>query len=126
MAATATVLGGFWPQNSVSTLTQVSGRGSARRLAARALGQKGVMSLRELMETLDGVVAGSAASKALARVVASSELGGVRAIENETLISRNSAAGDVTTINADILTLSTRTYTASPVANGDHNPLGTR
>lgn len=124
-AVTATVKGGFWEQYG-SSFTSISGKGFGRMMVAKILAKKGNMALRELMETLDGVVAGSAASKTLRRVVAATELGGVRAIETETLISRNSAAGDVTTINADLLTLSTRTYDSTPVANGDLNPLGTR
>jgi len=126
MSAVATVKGGFWPENGVASLTQISGVGSARRRAAQALSTKGTYALRELMETLDGAAAGSAASKILTRIVAAEELGGVRAIENETLVSRNTAAADVTAINADILSLSTRTYDPTPVANLDGNPLGTR
>jgi hypothetical protein len=125
-SATATVKGGFWEQYS-SSLTQISSTSAAKKRASHALAQKGQMSLRERMETLNGATAGSAASKVLARIVAAEELGGVRAIENETLVSANTAAADVTEINEDILALSTRTtFGSSPVANGDGNPLGTR
>lgn len=124
--AVATVKGGFWPTNGVSSLSQISGVGPQRRRVAQALGKKSLMDLREIMETLNGAAAGSAASKTYTRVAAAEELGGVRAIETQTLIGRNTTAGDVTEINADILTLSTRTYTPSPVANLDGNPLGTR
>lgn len=126
MSAVATVKGGFWPTNGVSSLTQVGGTGWARRRAAQALSNKGTFALRELMETLDGAAAGSAASKVLTRVAAAEELGGVRTIENETLVSRNTDAADITAINEDILSLSTRTYDPTPVANLDGNPLGTR
>lgn len=123
--ATATVLGGFWEVNSVASLTQI-GKGSARRLIAQLLDGKSSMPLRQLMRTLDGVVAGSTATKALGRVANSSELGGARTVESETLISRATVAGDITIINADVLSLSARTYVGSPVANGDGNPLGYR
>jgi len=126
MTAVATVKGGFWPENGVSSLSQISGVGHARAQAAKALAKKGNLALREIMETLNGAAAGSAASKVLARVAASEELGGVRTIENETLVSRNTTAADVTEINADILSLSTRTYDPTPVANLDGNPLGHR
>lgn len=126
MAATATVLGGFWPTNGVGTLSSINGKGPARRAAARALAQKGTMVLRELMETLNGAASGSAASKTLGRIANSTELGGLRTIETETLVSRNTDAGDITAINADVLSLSTRTYDPTPVANLDGNPLGTR
>lgn len=122
--ATATVKGGFWEQYG-SSVSSISGKGT-RRIAAIWLAKKSNMPLRQLMRALDGVVPGSAATKTLVRVANSTELGGVRAVETETLINRNTAAGDVTAINADVLSLSTRTYNGSPVANGDRNPLGTR
>ncbi len=125
-SATATVVGGFWPENGVSSLTQVSTTSAFKRRAAQALSKKGMMSLRERMETLNGAAAGSAASKTLSRIAASSELGGVREIETETLVSANTTAGDITEINEDILALSTKTYDPTPVDNGDLNPLGTR
>src|SRR6478609_9777111 len=101
-AAVAQVKGGFWSQYGVS-LSSISGKGYARRVIASLLGRKQNMALREIMETLDGVAAGSAASKTLSRVANSTELGGMRTIETETLVSRNTTAGDVTTINADLL-----------------------
>lgn len=124
--ATATVKGGFFEQYSAS-LAQVSTTSAGKKRAAQALAQKGQMSLRERMETLNGAASGSAASKTLARIEANSELGGVRTIETETLVSANTTAGDITEINEDVLALSTRTtFGSSPVANGDGNPLGTR
>lgn len=124
MAASATVLGGFWPQNGVSTLTLVQDTGPGRRRAAQALGKKSLRALRELMLTLDGATAGSTAAETNGRVAHSTELGGVRTIESEELVNRATVAGDVTIVNADILELSGNTYTASPIANGDGNPLG--
>ena len=125
-SATATVKGGFWPENGVSSLTQVSTTSAFKRRAAQALSKKGMMALREKMETLNGAAAGSAASKTLSRIEANVELGGVRTIETETLVSANTAAADVTEINEDILALSTRTHDSTPIDNGDGNPLGTR
>lgn len=124
--AVATVLGGFWPTNGVSVLSQTASRGPLRRRAAAMLDAKSTFALRRLMTSLNGVAPGAAALKTFGRVVASSELGGQRATELETLVNRNTAAGDVTTITADILSFSTRTYNPSPVPNGDGNPLGTR
>lgn len=126
MTAIATVKGGFWPENGVSTLTQASGVGASVRRAAQALATKGAMARRELMETLNGAAAGSAALKTLSRVAHSEELGGVRTIETETLVDRNTTAADEAAIDADVLSLSTRTYDPTPVANLDGNPLGTR
>lgn len=123
-SATATVKGGFFEQYS-ATLSQVSTTSAFKRRASQALAKRGQMSLRERMETLNGAASGSAASKVLTRIEANVELGGVRTIENETLVSANTTAGDITEINEDILALSTKTTLASP-ANGDLNPLGTR
>lgn len=124
--ATATVLGGFWPANSVSSLTQIS-KGSARRRVAEILAGKSAMPLRALMLALDGVAPGATATKTLARIANNTELGGKRTIETETLISRATTAGDVTAINADVLSLTARTTSgSSPVANKDLNPLGYR
>jgi hypothetical protein len=59
--------------------------------------------------------------------VAAVELGGVRATEAINLINRATVAGDVTEINADILSVTTRTtFGASPPSNKDGNPLGYR
>jgi hypothetical protein len=124
--AVATVLGGFWEQNLVPTLSSMSGKGPNRRLIAMSLDAKGLLGMRKIMSTLDGVVPGSLASLTRARVQASDELGGARVIETETLVNRVTTAADVTEIEADFHTLSTRTFTPSPVANGDQNPLGTR
>lgn len=124
--ATATVLGGFWSVNGVTSLTQLS-KGSARRLVAQRLDGKSSMPLRQIMRTLDGAVAGSTATKTLSRIENNVELGGKRTVETETLISRATVAGDITIINADVLSLTGRTTSgASPIANGDLNPLGYR
>ncbi len=122
--ATADIKGGFYEQYG-STLAQVSTTSASKRMAAQALARKGMMALREKMETLNGAASGSAASKTLSRIAAAEDLSGVRTIETETLVSANTAAGDITEINEDILALTTRTTMASP-ANGDGNPLGTR
>lgn len=123
--ASATVKGGLFAQYS-STLTQINGKNSGRRSVAQLLGQKSLRALRELATTLNGAASGDPASATNKRIEANSELGGVRTVETETLVSRNTAAADITAINADLLTLSTRTYDPTPVANLDGNPLGTR
>jgi hypothetical protein len=126
MGAVATVKGGLFEQYG-TTLTQVQGTGPARRRVAQALSQKGQLALREIAETLDGVVAGSTASKTYSRVEANEEQGGVRVIETQSLVNRATTANDVTEINSDLLSLSSRTtFGSSPPANLDGNPLGTR
>lgn len=127
VGSTATVKGGFWPANGVASLSSMSGKGPQRRIVAQLLARKGQQDQRALLNALDGVVAGSAATKTQSRVQAVEELGGKRIIETETIINRNTAAGDVTELNADYLTLTTRTtFGSSPPANKDGNPLGTR
>lgn len=125
-SAVATVLGGFFSQYS-PTLTQIKGKSPQRRRAAQALAKQGVMDLRARMTALDGVAAGANATKNYTRVVASTELGGARAIETIALINRNTVVADTTMIEHDINTLSVNTtFGASPPANLDGNPLGTR
>jgi len=127
VGATATVKGGFWPANGVQSLTQISGKGALRRLIAQALAVDQLSDQRELLETLNGVAPGATALKTSARVVAAEELGGKRLIEQVTIINRATTAADVTELNADFLTLTTRTsFGATPPANKDLNPLGTR
>jgi hypothetical protein len=79
------------------------------------------------MSVLDGAAAGSAALKTITRVEPNVELGGARVIETVNLVNRNTAAGDTTEIEATINAYTTKTtFGASPVANLDGNPLGTR
>lgn len=125
--AVATVAGGFWPANGITNLTQINGRGPARRRIAQLLGHQGLMDLRARMTALDGVAAGATASKSYNRIVAAVELGGVRAVEALSLINRATTAADVTEIERYINTLTTNsTFGATPPANLDGNPLGTR
>lgn len=126
MTYSATVKGGFWPQNTVNSLTPVQGTGPGRRRISQMFKGKGLRAFRKLAYTLDGVVAGSTATETQARIEHNTELGGKRTIETETLINRASAVGDVTVLNADFFSsLTSRTTMASP-ANKDGNPLGTR
>ncbi len=122
----ATVLGGLFPANGVSTLTTIHTTDAAKRWISQMLARKGMRATRRVARTLNGVVAGSTATETLSRVDSAVEMGGKRTIETETLINRATVAGDVTDITADFYTLSTKTYNGSPVANGDGNPLGTR
>lgn len=125
--ATATVRGGFWPNNGVSSLPSISGKGPWRRRIAQAFDNYSMYDQRALLLALDGVIAGSNATKTLGRIENNVELGGKRVIETNTFVNRNTTAGDVTELNADFLTLTTRTSKgSSPPANKDGNPLGTR
>jgi hypothetical protein len=125
--ATATVKGGFWPENGVSSLTGASTTNAQKRRAATALATKGNRALRELAETLNGAAAGSAALKTQGRIEANVELGGKRTIESETLVNRNTTTADRDELNSDVFSLTSKTtFGASPPANRDGNPLGTR
>lgn len=125
-AAVATIKGGFWETNGVAALSSMQGVGPWRRTVAQAFGKKGLLGSRELFRVLTGAVAGTNATKTYSRIQASTELGGKRVVETETLVNRVTAAGDVTEFRHDFLAMAANTFTASPVANGDHNPLGTR
>ena len=123
----ATVKGGFWPENGVATLNTAHTTGPHRRRIQQQFSKKGNRYWRELATTLNGVAAGAAASETQTRIAASAELGGVRAIETETLLSRVTVAQDVTDLNADFFSpLMNKTYDSTPPANLDGNPLGTR
>lgn len=123
----ATVKGGFWEVNGVSSLTSVETTSALKKIASQALGKKQTYSFRRMMEILNGQAPGSLASKNLTRVQAAVELGGVRPIETEVLINRNTTAADRSEVTADILSLSSKTtFGSNPVANRDGNPLGTR
>jgi hypothetical protein len=105
----------------------ISGKDEGRRIIADKLGAYGQMKMRALMLALNGVAPGAAATKTLTRVAVSTELGGARAIETNTVISRVTTAADVAEITADYLTFTTRTSQgATPKPNLDQNPLGTR
>jgi hypothetical protein len=96
-------------------------------MIAMGFDTNGLFGMRAIATALDGVAPGAAALKARTRVEANVELGGKRTIETINLVNRNTAAADVTEINADFLTLTTRTsFGASPIVNKDGNPLGTR
>lgn len=130
MAATnssAAVKGGLFETNAVTTLTGIQGKSQIRMLIAKYLGKKSQLLMRTKMNALMGAAAGGATAKTLGRIQASTELGGVRTIESETIASGVSDAADVTEIKADYLNITAlTTFGASPVANGDRNPLGTR
>lgn len=124
----ATVLGGFFPANGVATLNSIETTSSPRRRVAQYMSDKGMRALRAEAKALDGVAPGANATATNARVDGSTaELGGKRVIETETLVNRATTAADVTAINNNLYSLTTRTsFGATPPANLDGNPLGTR
>lgn len=124
--ATATVKGGLFPEVGVTSLASIQGSGSGLRRIQQQLSDKGLREMRRRALTLDGVVAGTTATETSKRIEASTELGGKRTIETETLVGRATAASDITELNADLYaSLTSKTTMASP-ANKDGNPLGTR
>ncbi len=126
--ATANVKGGLFGDSAgLLSLPSISGKTFNRTFAAKLLNMKSMLALRQTLSVLDGAVAGSNVTKTFPQVEANVELGGKRNITTQTLINRNSTSADITETRADLLTLTTRTsFGASPVANKDGNPLGTR
>lgn len=125
--SSATVKGGFFPQNGVNPLTNIGKESGARRLIRAMLGDRGLLPVRELLRTVTGAVAGTTATKNITRVAAAEELGGKRTIETQALVNRATTAGDVTEFKDTFMSMiSKTTFGASPVANKDGNPLGTR
>lgn len=124
-AATAVVKGGFWEVNGVSSLVSIQGHGGNRSLAAWALHAEELRPLRELMRSLMGAAPGANATKTKGRIVADVELGGRRAIEQQTLVNQNTTAGDVTIIKDTVLDFTNiRTFGANPPPNLDGSPFG--
>lgn len=117
----ASVNGGLFDQLTLSTIHT---RSALRRRAAFALSRKQTLGLQEIMKTINGAAAGSTAAKTLGRIEANTELGGLRTVETQTLVSRVTVAGDLTDVAADILTHTS--YDGTPPVNLDQNPLGTR
>ncbi len=105
--------------------------GNARREIARSLAKRpyGRAVLRELMLTLNGAAAGSAALATHKRVEATDPTegpsgGGLVNIETFTEINRNTATADKNAIDA-MLSLSTKpTYVADRSGNGGGAKLG--
>lgn len=124
--SSATVKGGMFETAGLSTLTSMQGKSSHRRFIAQLLGKKSMLKIRAKWLALTGAAAGGAASKTYGRIANSTELGGVRTIEQETISSGNTDSADETEIEADFLNLTALTSDPTPVANGDLNPLGTR
>jgi hypothetical protein len=125
--ATANVKGGLFGDGyALTQLASIDGKGSARNWASKWLKSYSLMSLRARMKALDGVVAGSNATKTLGLIDATtSELGGKRIVANQTFVNRNTTAGDVTEINKDIFDWSAlSTFGATPPINKDLSPLG--
>ena len=125
-ALTVSVAGGYWETFGASQMTLENEDPSKRRIA-QLLDQPSNAELKELMLTLNGTAAGSAAAASHKRIKAGeasgsfeSDLSGARTVETVTDVSRNTAAADKTNIDQTILAypLAPTTYPA----NGDGNP----
>jgi len=126
ISASAAVKGGFFGQYDV-TYTPIQNRGVIMNRVAYLLARKGVLALRHTVRTLNGAAAGAASTKTYSQIEANVEQGGKRTVETVNLINRVTTAADITEINDHLLALTSKTtFGASPVANKDGNPLGTR
>jgi hypothetical protein len=121
----ATVKGGYWG-DLAATYSFISGDNPLKRRIAALFNRASLKALREVALTLDGVAPGQTALETHARVLArestQGEVGGRRTIETVTDVNRVTVAGDVTEINADILSypIAPSTY----ATNRDGNPRG--
>jgi hypothetical protein len=123
----AVVKGGLFAQYS-SGLGSIDVYNSAKdhRRLAQELSKKKNMEIRAI---LNSIVVGGLGQNATANyyeIAAAEELGGLRPIVNRPLVNRTTVASDTVDIQETIGSLSSDTYTISPVYNGDRNPLGTR
>ena len=94
--------------------------------AVQALSKKGSFATRELIDTLLGQVPGNNSRVGYGEIAASDELGGVRPVNKTYLIDRNTTPQDVVYLKTALTEHSELTHLPDSVANGDHNPLGTR
>lgn len=123
----ATVKGGLYETNGVTTLTPQQGKSPWRRYISQILGKKSMFMIRAKMNALTGAATGGAVSKTYGRIQDSTELGGARVIEQQVLASGVSDAADVTEIKGDFFNhTALTTFGSSPPINLDRNPLGTR
>lgn len=123
---TITVKGGFWGDLG-GTFTGLADNHSAKKQVAQHFGKRSMHRLRELMETLDGVVDGSAALKQRREITAPSDAspantGGVMANALVDIVDRVTVTADETEINGDLLTHGG--INSSFPANGDGNSRG--
>jgi hypothetical protein len=126
MKYTADVKGGLFSQYAgVLTSIEPGILDYHLRRAAQELDNKGEFVFRKLVDTLLGQAPGANATLTYPEIAASPELGGVRPVNNVTLINRNTTAQDVTDIKTALTNFTTNTTMASPF-NGDRNPLGSR
>jgi len=99
-----------------------------RRKMTRVMKRKSMKVLNELIQTLNGVTAGSAALAQHVRVQARQGLGldagGVQPIETVDLINRVSATADQTLINAALTEQRDPTYPVEKSGNSGGGKLG--
>ena len=127
MRYTATVLGGLNAQYSgnISSIKS-SWNDFLTTRAVQALSKKGSFATRELIDTLLGQVPGNNSRFGYGEIAGGPELGGVRPVNKTYLIDRNTTPQDVVYLKAALTEHSELTHLPDSVANGDHNPLGTR
>jgi hypothetical protein len=122
MATTLPTVTGWSPLygNTPNAYQQLFGRSSNDYHAAMALGRAGQRGVRRVMRVLTGAAPGSNATETYARVQAATPFntltgGGARVVETVTEVNRNTTAGDVTYVNANIID---RIYAMTPpIAN---------
>ncbi len=100
-----------------------------RRKFTRVMRRKSMKVINELMQTLNGVVAGSTALAQHVRVqgaaVLQTDAGGVRPIETVDLVNRATVAADQTMINAALTEQrDPATYPVDASGNGGGGKLG--
>jgi hypothetical protein len=128
----ATVKGGYWGElfGSYTPISSATGKNPTLRGIARRY--RRLRALREIAETLNGVVAGSTALATHTRVKAveapneEGQVGGVRTIETVTDVNRATTAADVAEILADVLSypLAPTTYPTNKDGNPRQYPGG--
>ena len=122
MTISITVKGGLFDGEAYSPQRESS---KMSRSIARMLSRRGQGRIQELMLTLNGAAAGSAAAASYPQIAAPTgspvDPGGKAVIETVTQITGNTTAAQKTEIDNDILGYNSQ---STPVANADDNPRG--
>lgn len=129
-----TVESGFWSDIGSGGYSQLPGKAPSRKRLSRVINKRGMKKLQELMLTLNGATAGSAASATYKRVqhadsdgLAGQIGGGGKVnVETVTVVSRNTTATDKSDIDTLLTTEGQHkiaTYVADKSGNGGGGKL---
>lgn len=120
----------FTTVHNQAALSTIGIRSNAEKAISMELRSKGDRSLRRLVRTLNGVVAGTTATETFKRIKSKagiplqSELGGLVEIETFNLVNRATTAADITNFTNVLDERPAPTYPVDLSGNGGGGKLG--